>query len=91
MAASTGIILTASAISFGNNWYVNNEANYRIVAAGLIGALMLDGIERVSPEAAVGLATIGLITLLLTPIKNNKTGKSQSPFDTVNQYLGGSK
>lgn len=78
MGASTGIALGATAISFSNEWVVTGEPNFRVGVAGLGVALVLDGIERFSPEGAVGLATIFLITVLVTPFK----GRS-SPLGTL--------
>lgn len=77
MGASTGIALAATGISFGNEWVNTGTPNFRIGVAGLGVALLLDGIERVSPEGAVGLATIMLITILLTPFNG------KSPAQTV--------
>lgn len=68
MAASTGIILVVGTISFGNEWIQTGKPNWRIPVATLLTALVLDGIEKVSPAAAVGLASIALITVLLTPL-----------------------
>lgn len=75
-------MLTATAISFTNEWLNTNKLNFRIGAAGLGVALLFDGIEKISEPAAVGLATIMLITVIVTPINGN------SPADTVSQLLG---
>lgn len=82
MARSTGIVLTATGISFANEWINTNTPNWRIVAAGAGVALLFDGIEKINEEAAVGLSVIMLITVLVTPF----AGKS--PADTVNSLLG---
>jgi hypothetical protein len=83
MAKSTGIILTATAISFGNEWYNDGTPNFRIAVAGLGVALLFDGIEKVNEQIAVGLSAIVLITVLLTPIHK------KTPIDTVNSWLKG--
>lgn len=82
MAKSTGIVLTATAISFTNEWVHTNTPNLRIGVAGLGVALLFDGLEKINEPAAVGLATIMLITVLLTPING------KSPADTVLELLG---
>lgn len=76
MAKSTGIILAATAISFGNEW-LQGEINWRIPVAGLGTAVFFAGLEMLSPQAAVGLATIALITVLFTPFQGN------SPVQTL--------
>lgn len=68
MASSTGIILLTGTISFGNEWLQTQKPNFRIPVATLLTALFLDGVEKISPQAATGLATIALITVLLTPL-----------------------
>lgn len=62
------MVLTATAISFGNEWVNQNKVNFRIPVAGFGVALLFDGIEKISPQAAMGLATITLITVLFAPI-----------------------
>lgn len=81
MAKSTGIVLAAGGISFANEWYNDNTPNFRIVAATLGVALLMDGIEKINEGAAVGLSAIMLITVMLTPIH------SKTPVDTVNTIL----
>lgn len=74
MAQSTGIILIAGTISFGNEWLQTSKPNFRIPIATLVSALFLDGVEKIYPKAATGLATIVLITVLFTPFQG------KSPF-----------
>jgi hypothetical protein len=69
MAKSTGIVLTATGISFTNEWVQTNTPNFRIVAAGLAVALIFDGIEKLNERAGVGLSIMMLIAALVTPIK----------------------
>lgn len=78
MGASTGIMLAATGISFTNEWIVSGEPNFRVGVAGLAFVLVLDGIEKVSPQAAVGLATIALVTILLTPFRGSSPIKTLS-------------
>lgn len=68
MAASTGIMLVVGTVSFGNEWLQTGKPNWRIPVATLLSALVLDAIEKVSPTAAIGLASIALITVILTPL-----------------------
>ena len=77
MGQSTPIVLGATGVSFANEWYNTNSPNFRVIIAGIAVALILDGVERFSPEGAVGLATITMITVLLTPF----SGKS--PVQTL--------
>jgi hypothetical protein len=85
MAVSTGIVLTATVISFGNEWYQTNTPNFRIVIGGLGTAIVLDAVENFSPQAGKGLAIIMLITVLATPFKG------KSPAQTAAGLLGGTK
>jgi hypothetical protein len=77
MAKSTGIVLTATAISFGNDWVQSNSPNWRIPVAGLVVALIFDGVEKLNETAGVGLSIMMLITVLVTPIHG------KSPAQTV--------
>lgn len=77
MSASTGIVLAGTLISFGNEWLDTGTPNFRVGVAGLGVAFILDGIDKFSPQAATGLATIMLITILITPF----SGKS--PVQTL--------
>ena len=68
MAQSTGIILTAGAITFGNEW-VHSPAhpNWKIPIATLATAVIFSGIEKIpgAEPFAVGVAVIALIGTLL--------------------------
>lgn len=77
MAAGPNIVLTATAISFTNEWWQTDEPNFRIVAAGLVFSLIDAAIDHVSPVVASGLGTIMLITVLLTPFNGS------SPIQTL--------
>lgn len=59
----------AGTISFGNEWIQTSKPNFRIPVATLVSALFLDGVERLYPKAATGLAVIVMITVLLTPFQ----------------------
>lgn len=77
MAKSTGIMLAATAISFGNEWLNTGEPNIRLAGAGLAATLFLDGVEMLNSRAAVGIASIALVTVLVTPFNG------KSPAQTV--------
>ena len=83
MGASTGIVLGATALSFGNEWLQTNQPNWRIPVAGLGTALFMDAIEHFEPKIAVGLSVIMLITVLGTPFNG------KSPAQTAAGLLGG--
>lgn len=87
MAESTGIVLTATAISFGNEYINSGSPNFRIPVAGLAVSLLFAGIERISVEAGRGLAYIMLVTVLFAPIGG------KSPAANIGDWLvnGGSK
>lgn len=80
MAKSTGIVLTATGISLGNEWAHTGRPNFRIGIAGLMVALIFDGVEKINEKAAVGLATMMLITVLVTPMGGD------SPAQTVAKW-----
>lgn len=69
MSQSTGIMLFAGTISFGNEWIQTGKPNWRIPVATLVAGVFLNGVERIQPKAGVGLAVIVLITVLATPFK----------------------
>lgn len=85
MAASVGITLTATAISFGNDWVQTNTPNFRILMAGGFLTLFFAGIEKLDQRAGVGLASLMLITVLLTPMHG------KSPSETVLDLTKGKK
>jgi hypothetical protein len=75
MARSTGIVLTATAVTFANDWYVTSPhvPNFRVIVAGLVAALGTAAVERVSPNLGVGLASILLVTTVLAPVSATQT------------------
>lgn len=83
MGDSTGIVLAATAISFGNEWAQTNQPNWRIPVAGLGTALILDAVEHFEPKIAVGLAMIMMITVIATPFNGH------SPAQTAAGLLNG--
>jgi hypothetical protein len=69
MSQSTGIMLFAGTVSFGNEWIQTGKPNFRIPVATLVAGLFLNGVERIYPKAGTGLAVIVLITVLVTPFQ----------------------
>ena len=87
MAASTGIILTAGVITFGNEWLQTGKPNFRVAIATLGTALVFSGLEKLDEQAAVGLAAIVMITVLIGGI----TPGVKSPAQEVLSLIGTSK
>lgn len=83
MSDSTGIVLAATGISLANKWYTTEQFDLAIPLAGGLVALLFNGIERVDHTAGVGMATLMMISVLLTPPKGGT-----APADTVLSWLG---
>jgi len=66
-----GIVLTATTVSFANEWWGDGTPNFRILMAGGLFSLFAAGIAELDEGAAKGLAYIMLITVLLTPINGH--------------------
>lgn len=71
MGASTGIVLAGTAISAGNDWYQTNAFPWGISIGGLLLSGFMFGVEKISEPLAVGLSTIFLATVIVTPIKGH--------------------
>jgi hypothetical protein len=84
VAKSTGIVLAAGGISFANDWWNSKQPNFRIPPATLGVAILFAGLERLNERAAVGLATIMMITVLFTPMNG------KSPMQTLAEVGKGS-
>lgn len=69
MASGPNIMLVATVVSFGNDWYNHPSQlpNFRILMAGGLFSLFIAALADVNEGAATGLASIALITVLLTP------------------------
>lgn len=80
MSKSIPIVLTATTISFGNEWIQTEQVNFRVLVAGLAASLFLDGVEHISEPIGTGLATLMLVSVLLTPFNGN------SPVGTLANY-----
>jgi hypothetical protein len=84
MAASTGIILTAGVITFGNEWAQTGKPNWRVAIASLGTAWLFSGLEKLDEQAAVGLAAIVMITVLFGGV----TPGVKSPAAEVLSLIG---
>jgi hypothetical protein len=76
-ATAPGIVLTATAISFANEWWDTGTPNFRIPIAGGLLSLLLDAVETANEGAGRGLAIIMFITVMVTPFKG------KSPLETL--------
>ena len=89
MARSTGPVLAIGAITAANEVLFAPLAggkvafNWRILPATAGLALALAGLERIAPDFAVGLAWLGLVTVLVVPI-----GNAPTPLANANKILG---
>lgn len=83
MAKSTGIILATGAITTGNE-FIHNKFNFRVPIATIGAAIIFAGLEKVSEPAAVGIATIALITVLVGGV----TPGVPSPVSQIVSFMG---
>jgi hypothetical protein len=81
VGASTTLVLSATAISLGNEWLNTGEVNWRIPIAGIGTALIFDLIETVDPQIGKGLAVLMFISVMVTPFKG------KSPAETAAHLL----
>lgn len=90
MARSTGVVLAIGAITAANEVLFAPVAgsghvsfNWRILPATAGLALALAGLEQLAPDFAVGLAWLGLITVLVVPV-----GNAPTPLANANKIFG---
>lgn len=89
MAQSTGIVLAAGALTAANEALFAPLAggsvtfNWRILPATAGLALALAGLEHLAPGFAVGLAWLGLATVLLVPF-----GHAPTPLQNALKIMG---
>lgn len=80
---SANIILAAGGITFVNYWIQKGKPNWRVAVGTLGSVVVFAGLESLSEPAAVGIASIVLITVLLgEPIKGVR-----SPAEEVLRLL----
>lgn len=90
MARSTGPVLAIGAITAANEVLFAPAAgsgkvdfNWRIVPAVAGLAVGLAGLEHLAPDFAVGLAWLGVVTVLVVPF-----GNAPTPLANANKILG---
>ena len=59
--SSTGLILTAGTLTFGNEWIQTGTPNWRIPVATFGAAFLFTGIDSISPKAGTALGVMVLI------------------------------
>lgn len=88
MAASTGILLTMGAIGAGNEWlHGHGDAAVKMSVATLAVSVVFAGIEQL-PGArpfAVGVAVIGLVSVLLGNVTPGVPSPAAQILDFINQ------
>lgn len=90
MAKSTGILLAAGAVTFGNEWVHNpTKPNWKIPIATVAAAVIFAGIENIPGGApfAIGVAAIALIGTLLGGV----TPGVPSPAAQLLSFINGGK
>lgn len=89
MARSTGPVLVIGAITAANEVLFAPAAggkvnfNWRIVPATAGLALALGLLERLAPDFAVGVAWLGVLTVLVVPV-----GNAPTPIQNANKIFG---
>lgn len=84
MASGTGYVLAAGGLALANDVifapveagqapFSNIGANWRIVPATAILALVIGGVESISPEFGRGLGLLVLLSVLVIPFGNQGT------------------
>jgi hypothetical protein len=91
MASAAGLVVAAGAIEFVNDalfapiaenkppW---QTVNWRIVPATAIMALMLTGVEKLSPKFGVGLGGLVLLSVFIVPY-----GNAPTPIQNVSKLM----
>lgn len=81
MARSTGIILLAGVITIGNEFVQEPQAGFATFARPAIAtagaALVFAGLEKLDADAAVGLASIVMITVLIGGVSRARKSPAQ--------------
>lgn len=93
MSDSTGLVLTAGAITLLNEAFFAPMAsgkaaswtavNWRIIPATAVAALALAGLDQLSPALGKGLAATALITVLFA-----RFGNAPAPLENLSKILG---
>lgn len=91
MARSTGIVLAIGGITLANEAAFApiagggaiGDINWRVIPATLVAAALLGGLEQVSAKLAIGIAYMGLITVLFA-----RLGSAPAPVENLAKVLG---
>lgn len=80
MGASTGVVLAIGAITIANrSIFEGDPIDMRVVAATGLGAIMFTLAENVvPPKLVVGLAYIGLVTVVLTRVDPTRKSPAEN-------------
>ncbi len=84
MARSTGPVLAIGAITVANEVVLHNGTfTWKVPIATGIAALMLAGLEQVSPALAVGIAWVSLAAVLFTRVEPGTPAPAESLADLI--------
>jgi hypothetical protein len=83
IALITGAITTANEVLFAPLAGSSASFNWRVIPATGIFALLMDGLEKLNPQVALGISITALITSLFLPM-----GKAGSPVNNASKALG---
>jgi hypothetical protein len=64
----TVLVLTTGALTFTNEWLQTKEINWRIPIATVIGAVVVDGVSKVTGSGGTALGLMVLIAGATAPI-----------------------
>lgn len=73
MSSGPAILGIAGLVTFGNEWLQDEKLNWLVIPATAFGMIGLSLVEKISPVAATGLATIALLTELMVSFNGKKT------------------
>lgn len=82
MARSTGPILAIGGITIANQTLLNHQPlDWRVVVATGGAAMLFALVEKASPTLAVGLAYVGLVTILLARVDPKVPSPAESALN----------
>jgi hypothetical protein len=89
--SAAGIALAVGGITAANELFFApvtgngplSDFNWRVIPATGIFALMMGGLEKISPQLATGIAVTALVTVLFTRI-----GNAPAPTENITNILG---
>ena len=76
MSAAGAIILTAGTVTFVNEWWQTHQTEWRIPAATIIAAALVEGLANIDSQVATGLAIIVLTGTVVTRINGKSVADS---------------